>query len=98
MGFLFQFILFSVQYAEGDSLPVHAATLSPKQKIYCERAFSDIFHQLTELCLLRNACERPTASQLLTHSFFKHCRRNCNIIELLHPVIPMSDKIANNPG
>lgn len=91
-------LVFVVNYAEGDNTPLNTSHLTPKQKIYCERAFSDLFHQFTELCLLRSPCDRPTATQLLTHPFFKHCRRNYNMIELLHPVIPMSDRIANNPG
>lgn len=94
-----QFIYILVHYtnADGDSMPVDCSNTA-KHYVYANRLFTEAFHQFTELCLLRNHLERPSAAQMLTHSFFKHCRRHHNITELLHPVIPMSDRIATNPG
>ena len=44
---------------------------------------------------------RPTASQLLQHSFFKQIRRRSNtevsLPQLLRPVQPLTDIMANLP-
>ncbi|XP_046421478.1 STE20-related kinase adapter protein alpha [Neodiprion fabricii] len=63
------------------------------------RKFSEPFHALTELCLLRNPSDRPTMSQLAVHPFFKQCRRNDeSLIEILRCVTSISEKHAHSAG
>lgn len=95
---LTSYLVSAVHIPDGETVSAGTSHMLPKHRIYVERTFSEPFHQVAELCLLRHPGDRPTAAQLLTHTFFKYCRRNYNMIELLHPVIPMSDRIANNPG
>ncbi|XP_046743172.1 STE20-related kinase adapter protein alpha [Diprion similis] len=63
------------------------------------RKFSEPFHSLTELCLLRNPSDRPTMSQLAVHPFFKQCRRNDeSLIKILRCVTSISEKHAHSAG
>ncbi|KAK3930243.1 STE20-related kinase adapter protein alpha [Frankliniella fusca] len=59
------------------------------------RRFTDYFHRFSELCLLRDPELRPTAGQLIDHSFFKLPRRmNAPPLpQLLHPVIPLTKEV-----
>ncbi|KAJ1526699.1 hypothetical protein ONE63_008279 [Megalurothrips usitatus] len=59
------------------------------------RRFTDHFHRFAELCLQRDPENRPSASQLLGHSFFKLPRRmNAPPLpQLLHPVIPLTKEV-----
>ncbi|XP_034243145.1 STE20-related kinase adapter protein alpha isoform X2 [Thrips palmi] len=56
------------------------------------RRFTDHFHRFSELCLQRDPEHRPSAAQLLLHSFFKLPKRmNAPPLpQLLHPVIPLT--------
>lgn len=56
------------------------------------RRFTDHFHRFSELCLQRDPEHRPSAGQLLLHSFFKLPKRmNAPPLpRLLHPVIPLT--------
>ncbi|KAF2897660.1 hypothetical protein ILUMI_08527 [Ignelater luminosus] len=60
------------------------------------RRFSEGLHQLAALCLQREPKCRPTASQLLTHSYLKVNRRGLQLPDLLKPAIPLSDRVAQN--
>lgn len=53
------------------------------------RTYSESLKQFYELCLLYDPVERPSADQLINHSFIKLGRRSgiC-LTELLLPVIP----------
>lgn len=62
------------------------------------RRFSEGLHQLAALCLQREPKCRPTASQLLTHSYLKVNRRGLQLPDLLKPAIPLSDRVAQNTG
>ncbi|XP_069703693.1 STE20-related kinase adapter protein alpha isoform X2 [Periplaneta americana] len=77
----------------GDSVASNMLQLKAMQ----QRRFSDAFHQLAELCLQREPALRPSASQLLAHSFFKQCRQrhgdaSPTVPQLLHPVMPICDR------
>lgn len=59
------------------------------------RCFTESFHQFTDLCLLRDHYRRPSAQQLLNHSFFKQIKQKSGVNlmgELLHPVMPLCDE------
>ncbi|KAF5281322.1 hypothetical protein FQA39_LY17834 [Lamprigera yunnana] len=60
------------------------------------RNFSEALHQLAALCLQREPFDRPTASQLCSHSYLKLNRRNLYLPELLKPALPLSERVAQN--
>nr|XP_002738826.1 PREDICTED: STE20-related kinase adapter protein alpha-like [Saccoglossus kowalevskii] len=57
------------------------------------RTFSQNFHNFVELCVKSDPDDRPTASALLNHPFFKQTKKRPNdtLVQLLHPVAPLSD-------
>ncbi|KAJ8963083.1 hypothetical protein NQ318_018547 [Aromia moschata] len=58
------------------------------------RRFSEYLHELAGLCLHREAYDRPTAGQLLTHPIFKTHKKTLPLPELLKPALPLSDRVA----
>ncbi|CAH1241587.1 STRADA [Branchiostoma lanceolatum] len=69
------------------------SSMMRSEQLPYQRVFSPQFHEFVFLCLQRDPADRPTASQLLTHSFFKQVRRKSaeNLIELLYPIKPLTE-------
>ncbi|KAI4468540.1 serine/threonine-protein kinase ste20-like-related [Holotrichia oblita] len=61
-----------------------------------KRKFSEGLHELAALCLQQEPSQRPTASQLLTHPYFRFNRKHMHLSEYLLPALPLSDKVAYN--
>jgi len=83
----------------GDSVASNMMHLKTLQ----QRRFSQPFHQFTELCLQRDPTVRPSASQLLAHSFFKQCRQRHGdalptVPQLLRPVMPICEHRNDSQG
>ncbi|XP_077993300.1 STE20-related kinase adapter protein alpha-like [Glandiceps talaboti] len=57
------------------------------------RTFSPTFHSFVDTCLKSDPNDRPSASVLLNHVFFKQIKkRPCeHLVQLLHPVAPLTD-------
>ena len=65
-----------------DEMPENSLAIQV-QKIYCQRAFSDEFHQFSEICMEKRPSSRWNAKQLLSHSFFKQCKHT-DMLEQTH--------------
>lgn len=78
-----------------DEHEIHGDVNSTLQK-QANRRFSEGLHQLNALCLQKFPNDRPTASQLLAHPYFKISRRGFFLPELLKPAIPLGDRVAFN--
>ncbi|XP_075219302.1 STE20-related kinase adapter protein alpha-like isoform X2 [Lycorma delicatula] len=79
----------------GDS--VVSCRANDHMREYSTRRFSEPFHDMNEMCCLRDPHERPTPAQLLSHPFFKQIRRNTQpLCELLLPAVPIMEE--NVPG
>ncbi|XP_049835523.1 STE20-related kinase adapter protein alpha isoform X1 [Schistocerca gregaria] len=80
----------------GDTV---ASARYEQRRAMLERTLSEAFHDLTQLCLLREPSARPTAAQLLQHQFFKQCRRaSQHLPDLLRPVLPLTDNRTASYG
>jgi serine/threonine protein kinase len=64
------------------------------------RKFSEYFHLFVELCLKRQPEQRPSPSRLLSHSFFKQCRRGpqLSLASVISPVINNRASAAISQG
>ena len=82
----------------GDSVASNMMHLKTLQ----QRRFSQPFHHFTELCLQRDPTMRPSASQLIAHSFFKQCRQRhgdaSTVPQLLRPVMPICERRIDSQG
>ena len=72
-----------------------------RYKLFAGRRLSEPLHGFAELCLQREPIHRPTAAQLLNHSFLKNVTRNSgsgtghkllSLPELLRPVRSLPDE------
>ncbi|XP_078085074.1 STE20-related kinase adapter protein beta-like isoform X2 [Mustelus asterias] len=61
-----------------------------------KKTFSSTFHSFVELCLQREPRNRPSASMLLAHPFFKRVKKQTRktLINLLQPAMPLSGSQA----
>lgn len=59
------------------------------RQVYSTRKLTESFHNLSELCLHREAEKRPSASYLLSHYFFKQIKRTDSLPNLLRKVQPL---------
>ncbi|XP_041057073.1 STE20-related kinase adapter protein alpha isoform X2 [Carcharodon carcharias] len=61
-----------------------------------KKTFSAAFHSFVELCLQREPGNRPSASMLLAHPFFKRVKKQTRktLINLLQPAVPLSGSQA----
>ncbi|XP_051870963.1 STE20-related kinase adapter protein alpha isoform X2 [Pristis pectinata] len=61
-----------------------------------KKTFSAAFHSFVELCLQREPGNRPSASTLLSHPFFKQVKKQTksSLINLLQPAVPLSGSRA----
>ncbi|KAK9883990.1 hypothetical protein WA026_004925 [Henosepilachna vigintioctopunctata] len=62
------------------------------------RGFSQYLHEFCYMCLEREAKDRPSAAELLTHPVFTLVNKGISLPELLKPVLPLSDKVSPNKG
>lgn len=72
--------------------------MASKIRKQASRKFTDGLHEIAALCLQKNASNRPTTSQLLSHSYLKINRRGLYLSELLKPAIPLNNCVVNNSG
>lgn len=63
------------------------------ENIFFQRTFDPHLHNLVSLCLEKDPCQRPSASQLLSHPCFKSLRSKSKevIPTSLHPVTPLTN-------
>lgn len=65
-----------------------------------KREFSEPFHYLVELCLERQPDKRPSPARLLTHPFFKQCRRGplLSLTSVITPALRLRASAASSRG
>lgn len=74
---------------EGDHVDSHLQALTSAYR----RTFTPHFHDLTERCLYLEPANRPSATVLLKHAFFKQLRPKSTfppLTELLKPLMPIT--------
>lgn len=60
--------------------------------VYYSRQFSSQFHDIVTICSVLESDSRPSASELLAHSFIKQLRKtNSTLLTLLHPLQPLQN-------
>lgn len=72
--------------------------ISATIKNQLNRKFSDSLHEIAASCVEQKPCDRPSAAQLLSYSYFKNNRKHTYLPEFLKPALPMSDRVAYNKG
>jgi len=72
----------------GDSVGSFPTAGSPA--LYTSRQFSPQFHHLVTECSHLHSADRPSAQDLLGHSFIKQLRKtNTTLLTLIHPIQPL---------
>ncbi|XP_071155562.1 STE20-related kinase adapter protein alpha-like isoform X1 [Mytilus edulis] len=82
----------ATQVAQDSGIDVDTAkSRAEVVDIASRRKFSQHFHNFVDVCLEKDPTDRPTASSLLNHSFFKHLKkRSCDFLPtLVQPVQPL---------
>lgn len=73
-------------YQSEETIGVNAA---PVSSVYT-RMFTEEFHNLVELCCQRDPESRPSAPNLLAHTFTKQVKRvSVKVTDLLRPAVPL---------
>ncbi|XP_033220388.1 STE20-related kinase adapter protein alpha [Belonocnema kinseyi] len=77
----------------GDASHSSLNSMDKRVESLSTRKFSEPFHSLTEVCLQRNPKNRPSVSQLISHPFFKQCKKNDEtLIDILKIVTPIHQR------
>lgn len=63
------------------------------------RKFSESFHDIAEYCVQCDPNDRPSITQLLSHVFFKQCKKSdTNLLDILKPIKPIDEDFVENLG
>lgn len=63
------------------------------------KKFSEAFHAFIDLCLQLDPNNRPGANELLSHEFFKQCRKtDITLFDILKSVKPLNERFVDTAG
>ncbi|EME26860.1 Serine/threonine-protein kinase fray2 [Galdieria sulphuraria] len=68
---------------------------APSLKGPARQRFSKAFHDLVSQCLQKEPSQRPTASQLLEHKFFKNVKKPSNLADIIAKSPPLGRRSGN---
>ena len=85
--------------AYGDASNESLNSMERRIEFLSTRKFSKPFHSITELCLQREPNNRPSAAQLISHLFFKQCRKTGErLVDILKNVTPIHQRKIEPAG
>eukprot|EP00871_Galdieria_phlegrea_P000954 jgi/Galph1/185/GphlegSOOS_G4976.1 len=85
-------------YSEYPPMKILLLTLqgpAPSLKGSARQRFSKTFHDLVSQCLQKDPNQRPTASQLLEHRFFKSVKKPGNLADIIAKSPPLGRRSGN---